>query len=117
MASQSEPSISRQRQRSAQQRSRRYVPTPVYRLAEHLKQVGVELHKIRGPWHPIRRPLSRLGRNAQMVISVVTNGMAEFAVDTAQRAADLSGLLNSCGVDHLDPVHCVRPPEEGMGQA
>lgn len=117
MASQSESSISRQRQRSAQQRSRRYVPTPVYRLAEHLKQIGVELHKVRGPWHPIRRPLSRLGRNAQMVISVVTNGVAEFAVDTAQRAADLSGFLNWCGIEHLDPVPSLRPPQEGLGQA
>ena len=117
MPSQRETSISRQRQRTTHARSRRYVPTLVYRLAERLKRDGVELQKVRGPWRPVRRSLLGLGRSAQTVIAVVTNGVAEFAVDTVQRAVDLSGLLNWCGVDHLDPVPSLRPPEEGMGQA
>lgn len=111
MPSQTESSISRQRQRTAQLRSRRYVPTPVYRLAEHLKRDGVELHKVRGPWRPVGRPLPPPGRKADKVIAVVTNGVAEFAVDTAERAADLSGLLNWVGVDHLEPIPNLRPPE------
>jgi hypothetical protein len=91
--------------------SRRYEPTPVYALAEHLKAEGVELHQVRGPWHPVRRPLRRPGRNAQDAIPIVTNGVAELAVDTAERAADVSGFLNWCGVDHLTPVARLRPPD------
>ncbi len=114
MASQSESSISRQQQRNTLARSRRYVPKGVYLLAEQLKQVGVELQKVRGPWRPVRRPLPRPGRNAEKVISVVTNGLAAIAVDTAERAADLSGLLNWCGINHLEPVSNLRPPDEVM---
>lgn len=91
--------------------SRRYEPTPVYALAEQLKGEGVDLHQVRGPWHPVRRPLRRPGRNAQDAIPVVTNGVMELAVDTAERAADVSGFLNLCGVDHLTPVANLRPPD------
>ena len=92
----------------------RYEPTPVYALAEHLKREGVELHKVHGPWRPIGRPLRRPGRNAAKMIPVVTNGVTEVAVDTAERAADVSGLLNWCGVDHLDPVPNLRPPGQDL---
>ena len=97
-----------------QVRSPRYEPTPVYALAEHLKQEGVELKRVPGPWRPTRRPLRRPGRNAQEAIPVVTNGVTEVAVDTAERAADVSGLLNWCGVDHLEPVPSLRPPEQDL---
>ena len=111
MASQSESSILRQqRERAAHAPSRRYVPKAAYLLAEHLKQIGVELKKVRGPWRPVRQELSRRGRDAEKVISIVTNGVAAIAVDTAERAADLSGLLNWCGVDHLEPVPSLWPP-------
>jgi hypothetical protein len=102
------------RPRTEQVRSRRYEPTPVYALAEHLKREGVELHKVHGPWHSTRRPLRRPGRNAQKVIPIVTDGVAEVAVDTAERAADLSGLLNWCGIDHLEPVPNLRPPDQDL---
>jgi hypothetical protein len=97
-----------------QARSRRYQPTLVYLLAGHLKRDGVELHKVHGPWHSIRRALRRPGRNAEVVIPIVTNGVAELAADTAERAADLSGLLNWCGVDPLEPVPNLRPPDQDL---
>ncbi len=97
-----------------QVRVRRYEPTPVYALAEHLTREGVELHKVHGPWRPIGRPLRRPGRNAAKMIPIVTNGVTEVAVDTAERAADVSGLLNWCGVDHLDPVPNLRPPGQDL---
>ncbi len=90
--------------------SRRYEPTPVYALAENLKREGVELEKIEGPWHAMRRLLRRPGRNAQGSIPIVTNGVTELAVDTAEHAIDVSGFLNFCGIDHLDPVPNLRPP-------
>jgi hypothetical protein len=105
-----------QRHRAEQVRLRRYEPTPVYVLAEHLKREGVELHKVHGPWHPIRRSLRRLGRNAQQAIPIVTNGATELAVDTAERAVDVSGLLNWCGVDQLEPVPNLRPPDQDLAQ-
>jgi len=94
----------------ASERTQRYVPHGVYVLAERLKREGVALAGVRGPWRPVLRSLSRLGRNAEKAISVVTNGVAAIAVDTAERAADLSGLLNWCGIDHLEPAVNVRPP-------
>ena len=105
-----------QRYRTGQVGVRRYEPTPVYALTERLKREGVELQKVRGPWRPIRRPLRRPGRNADKVIPIVTNGVAELAVDSAERAADLSGLLNWCGVDHLEPFPNLRPPDQDFAQ-
>jgi hypothetical protein len=74
----------------------RYVPHGVYVLAERLKREGISLAGVRGPW--------------RAVLGVVTNGVAAIAVETAERAADLSGLLNWCGVDHLEPVWSLRAP-------
>jgi hypothetical protein len=99
-----------------QVRLRRYEPTPVYALAEHLKGEGVVLNLVDGPWRPIRRPLRRPGRNAQKAIPIVTNGVTELAVDTAERAADVSGLLNLCGVDRLEPVPNLRPPDQDLAR-
>jgi hypothetical protein len=99
-----------------QVRLRRYEPTPVYALADDLKRAGVELRRVQGPWRPIRRQLRRPGRNAQKAIPVVTNGVTELAVDTAERAADISGLLNWCGVDHLEPVPNLRPPDQDLAR-
>jgi hypothetical protein len=103
-----------QRQHTERARLRRYEPTPVYALAEDLRREGVELRTVRGPWRPIRRSLRRPGRNAEQVIPIVTNGVTELAVDTAERAADVSGLLNWCGIDHLEPIPNLRPPGQDL---
>ena len=95
-------------------RLRRYEPTPVYALAEDLKRKGIDLHRVYGPWYPIRRALRRVGRNAQQAIPIVTNGVTQLAVDTAEHAADVSGLLNWCGVDRLEPVPNLRPPDRDL---
>jgi hypothetical protein len=100
--------------RTQEVRLGRYEPTPVYALAEQMKREGVELHLVHGPWRPMRRPLRRPGRNAEKAIPIVTNGVTELAVDTAEHAVDLSGLLNWCGVDHLEPVPNLRPPGQDL---
>ena len=50
--------------------------------------------------------------------SVIFLGELNFAVqacpDTAERAADVSGFLNWCGVDHLEPVPNLRPPDQDL---
>jgi hypothetical protein len=44
----------------------------------------------------------------------VTNGIVEIAVDTAEHAVDLSDFLNAAGVDHLDLVPNLRPPDQDV---
>jgi hypothetical protein len=95
-------------------RPRRYEPEVVYAMADSLKQEGLDLHSVRGPWRPIERALRRPGRNAERALPIVTNGVVEIAVDTAEHAADLSGFLNAAGLDHLDPVPNLRPPNEDL---
>lgn len=95
-------------------RTRRYEPIALYALASSLKREGVDLQSSRGPWRPIRRALRRPGRNAERAVPIVTNGNVEIVVDTAEHAADLSGFLNSAGVQHLEPVPNLRPPEQDL---
>lgn len=95
-------------------RPRRYEPEVVYAMANSLKREGLDLHNVSGPWRPILRGLRRPGRNAERELPIVTNGLVEIAVDTAEHAADLSGFLNSAGLDHLDPVRNLRPPDQDL---
>jgi hypothetical protein len=83
-------------------------------LAERLRRKGVDLQNIPGPWRPLRRALRRPGRNADRAIPIVTNGRVEIAVDTAEHAVDLSGFLNAAGLDHLDPIPSLRPPDQDL---
>jgi hypothetical protein len=95
-------------------RRRRYEPPPLYDLADRLQRQGVKLQRITGPWRPSRCTLRRPGRNAERTIPVVTNGVVEIAVDTAEHAVNLSGFLNSAGLEHLDPIPNLRPPEQDV---
>jgi hypothetical protein len=94
-------------------RRHRYQPVVAYRLAEGLKREGVELAAVEGPWRPGGRTLNRRGRNRLHIIPVVTNGETEVMVDTMEHAVEVSGLLNWCGVDHLEPVPDLTPPAVG----
>jgi hypothetical protein len=91
-------------------RRSRYQPTAAYVLAEQLKSEGVELYAAEGPWRAGGRTLPRPGRGNVGLIPLVTNGRTEVIVDTMEHAADLSGLLNWCGVHDLNPVPDLMPP-------
>jgi hypothetical protein len=95
-------------------RTRRYVPDAVYAVAERLKSLGIEFRKSTGPWRPSLIALLRPGRNAERSIPIVTNGVVEIAVDTAEHAVDLSAFLNTAGVEHLDPIPNLRPPHQDV---
>jgi len=97
-------------------RRRRYQPTAAYRLAERMKQRGVTLSAISGPWRTGEHPLPRPGRNQLRVIPVVTNGRAEVMVDTMEHAVDLSAFLNWCGVEDLNPVPDLTPPSNFLAR-
>jgi hypothetical protein len=92
------------------ERRQRYEPTSAYRLAESLKERGIDLAKRAGPWQAVARSLQRPGRNGLAVLPIVTNGFAQVMADTMEHATDLAGLLNWCGVDDLDPVPDLVPP-------
>jgi hypothetical protein len=92
----------------------RYEPTPVYALADFLKRKGVDLPHIRGPWHAMRRLLRRPGRNHDQEIPVVTNGVTQLAVDTTERADDISGFLNWCGLADLNLIPKLQPPLQDL---
>jgi hypothetical protein len=89
-----------------------YQPTAVYVLAARLRARGIDLGDAVGPWRADERETSRPGRTSLHRLPVVTNERTALLVDTRERAADVAGLLNLCGVDHLDPV-----PELVPGQA
>jgi hypothetical protein len=116
MATHSQPvhSVSPLSSQDVRTRPRRYEPEVVYAMADSLKREGLDLHNVSGPWRPIRRALRRPGRNAERDVPIVTNGVVEIAVDTAEHAADLSGFLTSAGLDHLDPVPNLRPPDQDL---
>jgi hypothetical protein len=117
MRTSSESSLprSKPRRRMAEASPRRYEPTPIYVLAERLKRQGLE-PRAHGPWRPGRRSLRRPGRQTERSIPIVTNGVVEIAVDTAEHAVDVSAFLNVAGVDHLDPVPNLRPPEQDLAE-
>jgi hypothetical protein len=101
---------SNRRQREAKARMR-YEPTLVYHLAEHAKSRGVDLSQAEGPWRVDVRVVQRPGRTSLNSIPVVTNESAGVMVDTEERAADVAGLLNWCGVHDLDPIPDLSAPE------
>lgn len=97
-------------------RRRRYQPMAAYVIAERVKQSGAPIAAVEGPWRAGGRLLRRPGRNHLGMIPLVTNGHTEVMVDTMEHAADLSALLNWCGVEDLDPVADLSPPpHESLG--
>lgn len=99
-------------------RHMRYEPVVVYMLAEQARAQGIDLAGALGPWRVGERRLRRPGRRSLDFIPVVTNEQAEVMVDTMERAAEVAGLLNWCGVHELNPVPELRPPaaEESADQ-
>ena len=96
-----------------QQIRRSYEPTAVYALAAHVKDRGIDLSDAIGPWRATERRGSRPGRTSVHRLPVVTNERTALVVDTPQRAEDVAGLLNWCGVDNLNPVPELVPERDG----
>ena len=104
-------------QHGPRRQRRRYQPTAAYALAERIKRNGVDITAAEGPWRAGVRPLLRPGRNRLGVIPLVTNGRTEVMVDSMEHAVDVSGLLNWCGLEDLNPVSDLSPPPpESLGR-
>jgi hypothetical protein len=82
----------------------RYEPTLAYMLAEQARSGGVDLDATPGPWR------ASLLRHEFELLPVVTNDRTEIVVGDIERAVDVAGLLNWCGVDDLRPVPDLTPP-------
>ena len=93
------------------ERRRRYEPRRIYELADALRKEGLDLGSMAGPWRVMVRALGRPGRNKLPILPIVTNGLAQVMVDTMEHARDLAGLLNWSGVEDLDPVPDLVPPQ------
>jgi hypothetical protein len=46
------------------------------------------------------------------MIPVITNEHTVVVVDTPERAEDVAGLLNWCGVHDLNPIPDLTPPAQ-----
>ncbi|MGN6392504.1 MAG: hypothetical protein ACTHM9_09695 [Gemmatimonadales bacterium] len=88
---------------------RTYEPTAVYALASQVKERGIHLSDAIGPWRAGERRASRPGRTCVHELPVVTNEHTAVVVDTPERAEDIAGLLNWCGVKELEPVPELVP--------
>ena len=73
-------------------------------LADRARSAGVDLDAAPGPWH------AGLRRCNLELISVVTNDRTEIMVGSMERAFDVAGLLNWCGLDDIRPVPDLKPP-------
>jgi hypothetical protein len=97
------------------QRQPSYEPTAVYALAADMKDRGIDLSDAIGPWRATERRGSRPGRSSVHRLPVVTNERTALVVDTPERAEDVAGLLNWCGVHNLNPVPELVPGHDGDG--
>jgi hypothetical protein len=84
-------------------RQDRYEPTLAYVLADQARSGGVDLDAAPGPWR------ASLRWQELEPMSVVTNDRTQILVANMNRAADVAGLLNWCGVDDLRPVPDLTP--------
>jgi hypothetical protein len=76
-------------------------------MAARVKARGIDLSQAVGPW----RAAHRRSRPSRMI----TNDRVALVVDSSERADDVAGLLNWCGVHDLNPVPDLVRPSEGGG--
>jgi hypothetical protein len=94
-----------------QQRGRlryRHEPTVVHRLLDVLKEDGMELGAMRGPWSISAVQLRRRGRGAP-VIPCVERGQTRLFAASEERARELAGLLNWCEIEEVE-LQSEGPP-------
>ena len=73
-------------------------PGAVHRLLTALKQDGMELSSMRGPWSVTTIELRRRGRGTP-TIPCVERGQTRLLTTSEERARELAGLLNWCEVE------------------
>jgi hypothetical protein len=90
-------------QHQGQRRLRyRLPPNTVYQILDEAKAAGLEPLTMRGPWTVGSVPLGRRGRAGATMGPSVEGGATLLRIESEERARELAGLLNWCGVQEED---------------
>jgi hypothetical protein len=97
------PGLRAMLQHQGQRRLRyRLPPSPIYQILDEMKDAGLELETMRGPWKVGSIPLGRRGRSGAEAMPAVESGTTLLRVESVERASELAGLLNWCDVKERD---------------
>jgi hypothetical protein len=90
-------------QHQGQRRLRyRLPPRAIYQILDEAKAAGLELLTMRGPWTVGSVPLGRRGRAGATMVPAVECGTTLLRMESEERARELAGLLNWCGIQEGD---------------
>jgi hypothetical protein len=90
-------------QHQGQRRLRyRLPPNTIYQVLDEAKLAGLELQTMRGPWTVGSVPLGRRGRAGATMGPSVECGSTLLRIESEERARELAGLLNWCGIQEED---------------
>lgn len=97
------PSLRAMLLHQGQRRLRYRLPlSTIYQILDEVKAAGLEPLMMRGPWKVGRVPLGRRGRAGATMMPSVECGATLLRVESEERARELAGLLNWCGVEEAD---------------
>ena len=97
------PGLRAMLQHQGQHRLRyRLPPRAIYQILDEVKAAGVEPLTMRGPWTVGSVPLGRRGRAGATMVPAVECGTTLLRMESEERARELAGLLNWCGVREED---------------
>ena len=97
------PGLRAMLQHQGQRRLRyRLPPNSIYEILDEVKAAGLELLTMRGPWTVSTVPLGRRGRAGATMVPSVESGATLLRIESEERARELAGLLNWCGIREED---------------
>ncbi len=103
------PGLRAMLQHQEQRRLRYRLPqSQIYQILDEMKDAGLELQAMRGPWTVGSIPLGRRGRGGAAAMPAVECGATLLRVENEERARELAGLLNWCEVQESE---VAREPE------
>jgi hypothetical protein len=90
-------------QHQGQRRLRyRLPPNTIYQILDEAKAAGLELLTMHGTWTVGTVPLGRPGWAGATMVPSVEGGATLLRIENDERARELAGLLNWCGVREED---------------
>jgi hypothetical protein len=97
------PGLRAMLQHQGQRRLRyRLPPSTIYQILDEVKVAGLKPLTMRGPWTVGSVPLGRRGRAGATMVPAVECGAILLRMESEERARELAGLLNWCGVQEGD---------------
>jgi len=97
------PGLRTMLQHQGQRRLRYRLPlNTIYQIIDEVKAAGLEPVLMRGPWTVGSVPLGRRGRAGASMVPSVERGATVLRIENGERAKELAGLLNWCGIEEND---------------